>query len=127
MLSVGISVAGAVTKVTSTEILDNGNLVVNFEERGMKKFPSVAYQLDATASVSTPNLGRQYPDLQEGVTLTPDDKGVVAGALTETDVPLSLGGPCTCGPVHVAYYDMTLTNLATGHVYSVDPISRDFP
>jgi len=127
VLSVGISSAGAVAKVNSAEILDNGNLVVSFEERGLKKFLSVDYQLDATASVSTLNLGQQYPGLQEGVTLTPADKGSVAGTITLSDISLSLGGPCTCGPVHVAYYDMTLTNLTTGHVYSLDPISRDFP
>lgn len=61
------------------------------------------------------------------VTLTPDDKGAVAGTLTESDVSFPSGGPCTCGPRHIEYYDMTLMNLATGHVYSVDPISRDYP
>ena len=50
VLSVGISVAAAVTKVNSTEILDNGNLALSLEERGMKKFASVDYRLDATAS-----------------------------------------------------------------------------
>ena len=30
-------------------------------------------------------------------------------------------------PRHVEYYGMTLTNLATGHVYNLDPISRDYP
>jgi hypothetical protein len=127
VLAVGISVAGAVTKVSSTEILDNGNLVVSFEERGMKKFASVEYRLDATATVSSPNVAERFPNLQESVTLTPDDKGGVAGALTESDVNFTPGAPCTCGPRHVEYYDMTLTNLTTGHVYSLDPISRDFP
>ena len=77
--------------------------------------------------MSTPNLGQEYPGLHQGVTLIPDGKGSVAGAITLSDIILSPGGPCTCGPVHVAYYFMTLTNLTTGHVYSVDPISRDFP
>lgn len=133
VLSVGLSVAGAVTKVNSTEILDNGNVVVGFEERGMKKFASVDYQLDATATAeSCDPTGQQcvaqlFANLVEVVTLTPDDKGAVAGTLTESDVSFPSGGPCTCGPRHVEYYDMTLTNLMTGHVYGLDPISRDYP
>jgi hypothetical protein len=127
VLSAGISVAGAGTKLSSTEILDNGNLVVSFEERGMKKFSSVDYRLDATATVSSPNVAERFPDLQESVTLTPDDKGGVVGTLTESDVSFSPGVPCTCGPRQVAYFDMTLTNLTTGHVYSLNPISRDYP
>jgi hypothetical protein len=133
VLSAGISVAGAVTKVNSTEILDNGNLAVSIEERGMKKFASVGYQLHATATAKSCDLtGQQciaqlYENLEEAVTLTPDDKGAVAGTLTETDVSFPSGVPCTCGPRHVEYYDMTLTNLMTGHVYSLDPISRDYP
>ena len=133
VLSVGISVAGAVTKVTSTEILDNGNLVVSFEERGMKKFASVDYLLDVTATAeSCDSTGQQciaqlFENESEEVTLTPDDKGLVAGTLTEDDASFPSGVPCTCGPRHVEYYDMTLTNLSTGHVYSLDPISRDYP
>ena len=72
-------------------------------------------------------IAQLFENLVEVVTLTPDDKGAVAGTLTEGDVSFPSGGPCTCGPRHVEYYDMTLTNLATGHVYSLDPISRDFP
>ena len=133
VLSVGISVAAAVTKVNSTEILDNGNLALSFEERGMKKFASVDYRLDATASaMSCDPTGQQciaqlFENQREVVTLAPDDKGPVAGTLTEDDVSFPSGGPCTCGPRHVEYYDMTLTNLATGHVYNLDPISRDYP
>ena len=124
--SVGISAAGAGTKLSSTEILDNGNLVVSFEERGMKRFSSVDYQLDATASVSSPDFAQLFEGLQASVTLTPDDKGAVAGELTLSTVVIS-PLPCTCGPRQVAYFDMTLTNLTTGRVYSLDPISRDFP
>ena len=127
VFSAGISVAGAGTKLTSTEILENGNLVVDFEERGLKRFSSVHYQLDATATVSSPNLAQLYEGLQASVTPTPDDKGVVADTLTLTDVILNAGGPCTCGPLRVEYYDMTLTNLTTGHVFRLDPISRDYP
>jgi hypothetical protein len=126
VLSVGISVAGAGTKLSSTEILDNGNLVVGFEERGLKRFSAVDYQLDATATVSSPNLAQLFEGLRASVTLAPDDKGAVAGTLTLSTVAIS-PVPCTCGPRQVAYFDMTLTNLTTGHVYSLDPISRDFP
>jgi len=127
VLSAGISVAEAGTKLTSMEILDNGNLVVGFEERGLKRFTSVDYQLDATAEVSSPTTAQLFENLQESVTLTHDDKGFVAGTLTESDVSFPSDVPCTCGPRHVEYYDMTLTNLTTGHVYSLDPISRDYP
>jgi hypothetical protein len=126
VLSVGISVAGAGTKLTSTEILDNGNLVVSFEERGLKRFSLVDYQLDATAIVSSPTFAQLFEGLQASITLTPDDKGAIAGTLTLSVVVIS-PVPCTCGPRQVAYFDMTLTNLTTGHVYSLDPISRDFP
>ncbi len=126
VFSAGISVAGAGTKLSSTEILDNGNLVVSFEERGLKRFSSVEYQLDATATVSSPDIAVRYPDLQASVALTPDDKGAVADTLTLTVVEIS-PLPCTCGPRQVEYFDMTLTNLTTGHVYSLDPIGRDFP
>ena len=126
VLSAGISVAGAGTKLSSTEILDNGNLVVSFEERGMKRFSSVDYQLDATATVSSPDFAQLFEGLQASVTLTPDDKGAVAGQLTLSTAVIS-PGPCTCGPRQVAYFDMTVTNLTTGHVYNLDPISRDFP
>jgi hypothetical protein len=126
VFSVGISVAAAGTKLSSTEILDNGNLIVSFEERGLKRFSSVDYQLDATASVSSPTFAQLFEGLQASVTLTPDDKGGVAGTLTLSNVVIS-PVPCTCGPRQVAYFDMTLTNLTTGHAYSLDPISRDLP
>jgi len=127
-LSASISVAGASTKFSSTEeITDVGHLVFDFEEGSLKRFPSVDYQLDATATVASPNLAQLYPDLRASVTLTPDDKGRVAGTLTLSDVNLTAGGPCTCGGLHVEYFDMTLTNLTTGHVYRLDPISRDYP
>jgi hypothetical protein len=126
VFSVGVSVAGAGTKLSSTEILDNGNLIVSFEERGMKRFSSVDYQLDATASVSSPGFAQLFEGLQASVTLTPDGKGSAAGNLTLSTVVIS-PLPCTCGPRQVAYFDMTLTNLTTGRVYSLDPISRDFP
>ena len=128
-LSAGISAAGASTKFSATEVItDNGHLVLSFDEGSLKRFASVDYRLDATATVVSPTMAHNYTDLKVTVTLTPDDNGRVVGTLTLTDVSLSFpGGPCTCGPVHVAYFDMTLTNLTTGHVYRLDPIGRDFP
>src|SRR5687767_4642690 len=74
MLSAGISVAGASTKFSSTEkITDIGHLVFDFEEGSLKRFPSVDYKLDATATVSSPNSAQLYADLRARVRLTPDD------------------------------------------------------
>ena len=127
MFSAGVSVAGASTKFSSTEeITDNGHLVLNFEEGSMKRFASVDYRLDATATVSSPNFAQRYDDLHAGVTLAPDEGGRVAATLTLSDVSLISPVPCTCGPLHVEYFDMTLTNLTTGHVYRLDSLSRDF-
>lgn len=126
VLTAGISVAAASTKFSSTaEITDNGHLVVNFEEGSLKRFASIDYQLDATATVQSPNFAQLYEGLRASLTLAPGDRGRVAGTLSLTDVSLISPGPCTCGPLHVEYFDMTLTNLATGHVYRLDSISRD--
>ena len=76
--------------------------------------------------MSSPTFAQLFEGLQASITLTPDDKGAAAGTLTLSVVVIS-PVPCTCGPRQVAYFDMTLTNLTTGHVYRLDPISRDFP
>ena len=76
VLSAGISVAGAGTKLNSTEILDNGNLVVSFEERGMKRFSSVDYQLDATATVSSPNFASASKTCRRASRSHPMTRGV---------------------------------------------------
>jgi hypothetical protein len=126
-LSAGISVAGASTKFSYTqEITDTGNLVFSFEEGSLKRFASVEYRLEATAIVASPDIAQLF-EFDESVTLTPDDRGRVLDTLT-LNVNLSPGGGgCTCGGRRVEYFDMTLTNVASGHVYRIDPISRDFP
>ena len=56
--------------------------------------------------------------------LLPDAKGRVSG-----NVGLdrgSGGGICTC-TLHLDYTNATLTSLASGHVYRLDPISGDAP
>ncbi len=134
VFSVGTPFAGAGTKLNSTQVVDdNGHLVLNFEERGLKKFTAVDYRLDATASAMTCDVtGEQclaglFNSTVTALGLVPDDKGRVVGTLTLSDVHFPTDVPCTCGSRHVDYYDMTLTNLTTGEVYSLDPISRDFP
>lgn len=126
-LSAALSVAAASTKFSYTEqIGDNGNLVFNFEEGSLRRFTSVDYQLIATAVVASPDVAALY-EFSENVTLAPDDRGRVRGSFT-LNVNLSPGGgPCTCGGKRVDYFDMTLTNVATGHVYRIAPITRDFP
>jgi hypothetical protein len=126
-LSAGISVAGASTKFSYTqEITDTGNLVFTFEEGSLKRFASVEYRLDATAVVASPDIAQLF-EFSESVTLTPDDKGRVLGTLTLNVNLFPGGGGCTCGGRRVEYFDMTLTDVASGHVYRIDPLSRDFP
>lgn len=129
-LSASISVAGASSKFAYTEEVTNtGSLVLGFDEGSLKRFASVDYQLDATASAIWDLSGGQSIGVlyspRTSVTLSPDDRGRVSGALT---LDISQSGGCTCGPLrHVEYTDLTLTNLSTGHVYRLDSISRDFP
>lgn len=129
-LSAAVAVAGASTKFSYTETAtDTGSLIVTFDEGSLKRFASVQYRLDATATA--------FWDLGNGqgigllttptanVTMPTDGKGHTSGTLTlEVGQP---GGGCLCGMLqHVAYTDVRLTNLTTGHVYHLDAISRDY-
>ena len=128
----GVSIAGASGKLDYTETIEfpGGDLVVAFDEGGQKRFDSVGYELTATASA----ISCEAPDHCIGVLstpidtitgLVPDDKGRVTGILTL--VPTGGGGTiCGC-TLHMDYSDVTLTNLTTGHVYRLDPISGDSP
>jgi hypothetical protein len=125
------SLAGATGKFAYSEEIQfpSGDLLVVFEEGGQKRFSSVDYRLDATVQA----ISCQDPDhciatiadLSNTVTgLVPDAKGRVTG-----NVGLdrgSGGGICTC-TLHMDYTNVTLTNLASGHVYRLDPISADAP
>ncbi len=125
-LSVGISVAGASTKFSSTEQITGSNLVLDFEEGSLKRFASVDYQLDATGLQRWGDCAGQAVLTYEAsgmVTLTPDDKGRVTGTLTLVSPPSGF----LCGPQHVEYTNVVLTNLTTGHVYRLESISRDSP
>jgi len=135
-LSVGVSASAASSKFSNTSAIDSsGGFIVSFEEGGMKKYSSVDYRLDATAdaqwliSVDPPqSIAKRYPATASAA-LAPDENGRISGTLT-LDIGQS-GGPgglCGCAPLqHVAYFDMTLTNVTTGRVFRLNPISRDFP
>jgi hypothetical protein len=128
VLVAGFSTAGASTRFSHTEeIADDASLVFTFEEGSLKRFASVDYQLDGTATVFSPNFGSLHEGLFANVSLTPDDKGRVAATLT-LSIPFTPSpGPCTCGPRRVDYFDLTLTNLTSGRVYRLDPVTRTFP
>jgi len=131
VLSAGISVAGASTKFSyAEEVTQTGSAVVRFEEGSLKRFDALDYRLDATAVAlwAGPCGGGQameesFPTAT--VALIPDANGRVSGTIT-----LDVGPPppLLC-PVlqHVEYTSVTLTNQSSGHVYRLDPISRDFP
>ena len=125
------TVAGASTKFSSTEaIAVDGSLIVNFDEGSLKRFASVDYRLDATATaffqIDTSAIGRVY-NPSATVMLTPDE-GRVTGAL-ELDIDQS--GRCLlfpCGTLlYVEYSDITLTNLATGKTYRLHYINQGEP
>ena len=127
----GASLAGATGKFAYSEEIQfpSGNLLVVFDEGSQKRFDSVDYRLDATAQATS----CQDPDhciatisnLSSTVTgLGPDAKGRITGNVGLDRGPG--GGICTC-TLHMDYTDVTLTNLASGHVYRLDPISADAP
>jgi hypothetical protein len=76
--------------------------------------------------VTSPDIAQLF-EFSESVTLTPDDKGRVLGDVTLNINLTPGGGICTCAGRLVDYFDMTLTNVTSGHVYRIDPIGRDFP
>jgi len=123
-LALGVSSPGATGKFSyGEEIADNGNLLVTFEENGMKRFGSVDYQLDGIVKTTIEVNGEQQSIAVRqttGATVTPD-KGVAQGSLTLTD------SICTCGVAIREYLDLTVTNVVTGKVYRLDPIARTFP
>lgn len=135
VLSAGVSVGGASTKFAANEqISGTGSLVLSFEEGSLKKFASVDYRLQATASAvwdagGGQSIGFRFddPPLSDDAQFVPGDKGRVTGVM-QVDIPPPGGGVCTCGDLQrVEYTNVTLTNLATGRVYRLDPMSRDFP
>jgi hypothetical protein len=129
-LAVGVSTPGASSKFSySEEIAANASLVVSFQEGSLRRFESVEYRLDATADVTLEQPGqtitvRSTPTAS--TTLVPDARGGTQGVLT-LDVDITAGG-CLCGGTAlVEYSSVTLTNLATGKIYRLEPINRTFP
>jgi hypothetical protein len=134
-LVLGVSIAEAIPKFTSTETIQfpSGNLVVTFDEGGQKRFESVDYRLAATAearSCTTVNdvtqcISVRWEPSADVTGLIPDDKGRVAGSLA---LDSGAGGGTICGCVtHMDYSEATLTNLTSGRVYRLEPISGDSP
>ena len=121
------TVASASTKFDYTTSIDNtGELVVSFEERSLKRFDGVSYRLEAFGEMVTPSrrLGGQALVETESPPV-PDANGRVTGSLT-TSLGLLFLTPCGCGEGrYIEYTNIVLTNLATGHVYRLDPIRRD--
>lgn len=123
MLGVTVSTAGASTKFSYTQGVDiETHLVVGFEEGSLKRFDTVDYQLDAFGFLSTPTIA--FGSRVTGtVQLVTDERGRVSGDIGTTLNFLALF-PCGCtGPRKLEYSDITLTNLTTGHVYRLDPIT----
>ena len=126
-LGSAVTVASASTKFDDrTSIDDTGELVVVFEEKSLKRFDGVAYRLEAVGELVTPTMRIGGQALIETETLlVPDTNGRVTGSLATT-LGLLFLGPCGCtGGRYVEYTNIVLTNLATGHVYRLDPIRRD--
>ena len=123
MLGVTVSTAGASTKFSYTQSVDiETHLVVGFEEGSLKRFDTVDYQLDAFGLLTSPTIIFGSP-VTGTVQLVTDERGRVSGDIATT-VNLLGFFPCGCtGPRQVAYSDITLTNLTTGHVYRLDPIT----
>lgn len=133
-LFAGVSLAGASSKFAYTEAIQfpSGDLVVTFNEGSQKRFSSVDYQLTATAIAKSCDptgvqcIAELYNPVATVTGLVPDAKGQVTATLTLDQVPVGGGGVCTCS-LHMEYSDLVLTNLTSGHVYGLDPISGDSP
>ena len=107
-----------------------GDLLVSFEERGLNRFAAVDYRLDGTVSIvhwcGGQGLGHLESATSTVVGLVPDDHGRVTGSLT-LEPGAGTCGCCTGSVVLVDYSDLTLTNLASGQEYQLDPIGETFP
>lgn len=135
VLSAGISGAGATGKLAYTEEIQfpSGSLAVTLDEGGQKRFATVDYQLTATAmSMScmtvdgvTQCLGSMTDESATVTGLVPDEKGRVTATLTLVRQGGG-GGLCEC-TLHMEYSNVTLTNMTSGHVYRLDPITGDRP
>jgi hypothetical protein len=110
---------------------DTGDLVVDFDEGGQKRFVSVDYRLDATAAAtwscgtSGQFIGILYPASNTVTGLLPDDNGHVIGRLV-LEVSESFACPQTLLR-EIVYTNVTVTNLTSGRVYRLDQIAQVYP
>ena len=137
MLSAGASIAGAVSdpnanangRLHYTEEIVASDLVVNFAEGGQRPFVAVDYRLNATRSVIRFCNGQGLGELSfESATVTGlMARGHAVGTLT-LDGPGTVICSCGCseGTLTIDYTDVTLTNVTTGDVYRLEPISQEY-
>jgi hypothetical protein len=139
VLSLGISTAGAVSgpganensKFVYTEEVVATDLVLNFDEGSQKRFVAVEYRLDLTVTVERFCGGQGIATIRavsDTLTVVPDERGRALGAFTVDSGASDTVCACGCGEgtLTVAYFDMTLTNLATGREYRLDPVSQTY-
>ena len=133
---VALAVAGpasATGKLAATEAVGtDGALTVSFNEPSQKKFASVSYRLAAevAATWACPDGSTVGTASSSTATTTvvPGGNGHALGSVS-LDAPTVPSSTCTQQLVlqQVDYTNVLLTNLATGHVYPLDSISRSFP
>jgi hypothetical protein len=119
------------SKFVYTESLGTGlDLVLTFSEGGQKRFDSVTYQLNGNAShiriCDGQGVGATRV-VNEMLAVTPGDDGRGSGFFTvDSGVSETICG-CGCGSGSLTVtYKLTLTNLATGHVYRLDDFMQTF-
>ena len=133
-LVVGVSTVGASPKFSSTAtiLFPGGSLLVTFDEGGQRRFAAVDYELSANvAATSCTSVDGELSCITTATQRTATVTGIVpvsgraAGSFTLAAIA---GGGTICACVlHVDYSDITLTNLTSGRVYELEPISADSP
>jgi hypothetical protein len=139
-LVVGVSTAGAVSgpganensKFVYTEQLAGFDpLVINFDEGSLKRFTSVNYELRATASYvrlcGGQGIGIETA-VQDTLLAPVNDEGRATGtfSVSSGSGDTVCGCGCETGTLTVRFTDMTLTNVTTGRVYRLDPLTQTF-
>jgi hypothetical protein len=137
MLSAGVPMAGADSgsdatangRLHYTEDIVASDLVVSLDEGGQRAFVAVDYRLDATLSVV------RFCDGQ-GIGVRSFESATLAGVMARGHAigTLTLEGPgtvicgcgCSQGTLTIDYTDVTLTNVTTGDVYRLEPISQEY-
>ena len=135
------SAAGAVSgpganensKFVYTEALGGTGfeLVLAFDEGSQKRFGSVEYELAGNTSYVRFCNGQGLGEtgaVSKALTVTPDEAGRASGEFTIDSGAGTTICACGCGSgtLTVTFGDMTLTNLATGHVYRLDDFTQTF-